>query len=67
MLTIYDDNGNYGHPDHIQVHRVGARAAELAGTPQVFEATMNRDYIKRNIRAMMEAAGTDAGWLSHLV
>ena len=33
VLTIYDENGNYGHPDHIQVHRVGARAGELAGTP----------------------------------
>jgi LmbE family N-acetylglucosaminyl deacetylase len=44
-LTIYDYKGNYGHPDHIQVHRVGHRAAELAGTPAVFEATMNHDYI----------------------
>ena len=32
VLTIYDSDGNYGHPDHIQVHRVGLRAAELAGT-----------------------------------
>src|SRR6187397_402792 len=28
LVTIYDDNGGYGHPDHIQVHRVGLRAAE---------------------------------------
>src|SRR3954447_21044837 len=27
VLTVYDSNGNYGHPDHIQVHRVGVRAA----------------------------------------
>ena len=27
VLTIYDENGNYGHPDHIQVYRVGLRAA----------------------------------------
>ena len=53
VLTIYDSNGNYGHPDHIQVHRVGARAAELAGVRDVFEATMNRDYIVRNMRAAM--------------
>lgn len=45
VLTIYDENGNYGHPDHIQVHRVGARAGELAGTPRVYEATLNRDHI----------------------
>ena len=54
VLTIYDDNGGYGHPDHIQVHRVGARAAELAGTPGVFEATMNRDDIIRSMRESSE-------------
>jgi LmbE family N-acetylglucosaminyl deacetylase len=47
VLTAYDDNGGYGHPDHIQVHRVGLRAAELAGTAKVYENTMNRDYLKR--------------------
>ncbi|MEO7428426.1 MAG: GlcNAc-PI de-N-acetylase, partial [Acidimicrobiales bacterium] len=46
VLTIYDENGGYGHPDHIQVHRVGVLAAELAGTPRVFEGTMNRDHIR---------------------
>jgi LmbE family N-acetylglucosaminyl deacetylase len=45
VLTVYDDHGTYGHPDHIQVHRVGRRAAELAGTPYVFEATLNRDRL----------------------
>ena len=48
-LTIYDWHGNYGHPDHIRVHRVGHRAAELAGTPHVYEATMNRDAVRRMI------------------
>ncbi len=42
VLTIYDDHGGYGHPDHIQVHRVGRRAAELAGVEHVYEATANR-------------------------
>ncbi len=46
IVTIYDSDGGYGHPDHIQVHRVGLRAAELAGTPRVFEGTMNRDHIR---------------------
>ena len=44
MLTVYDWHGNYGHPDHIKVHHVGHRAAELAGTERVAEATMNRDH-----------------------
>jgi len=47
VLTVYDAHGVYGHPDHIQVHRVGVRAGELAGTPVVYEATMNREYIQR--------------------
>ena len=49
VLTVYDDHGIYGHPDHIQVHRVGVRAAELAGTQKVYEATANRDAIIRGI------------------
>ncbi len=44
VLTVYDENGGYGHPDHIQVHRVGVRAAELAGTPRVYEVTLDRDH-----------------------
>ena len=47
VLTIYDENGNYGHPDHIQVHRAGARAADLAGTPSVLELTISRDHLRR--------------------
>jgi LmbE family N-acetylglucosaminyl deacetylase len=45
-LVIYDDNGNYGHPDHIQVHRVGVRAAEAAGVTRVYEATVDQDYFR---------------------
>jgi LmbE family N-acetylglucosaminyl deacetylase len=47
---VYDEHGVYGHPDHIQVHRVGVRAGELAGTPLVYETTMNRDYVVRLLR-----------------
>jgi LmbE family N-acetylglucosaminyl deacetylase len=45
VFVTYDENGGYGHPDHIQVHRVGIRAAERAVTARVFMATMNRDYL----------------------
>lgn len=52
LLTIYDSDGGYGHPDHIQVHRVGVRAAEMVEAdtghgPRVFETTINRDVIFR--------------------
>ena len=60
VMFVYDRNGNYGHPDHIQVHRVGVRAAELAGVENVLEATMNRDVI-RAFMAMLVANG-DASW-----
>lgn len=38
VLVTYDPNGGYGHPDHIQAHRVAMRAAELAA-----ESTYRRD------------------------
>nr|BFF03097.1 PIG-L family deacetylase [Streptoalloteichus tenebrarius] len=50
LLTSYDPAGGYGHPDHVQVHRVGARAAEIAGTPVVLEATVDRDLLLRGLR-----------------
>ncbi len=33
VLVTYDPEGGYGHPDHIQAHRVATRAVELAGEP----------------------------------
>ncbi|MFI5611790.1 PIG-L family deacetylase [Amycolatopsis sp. NPDC051903] len=63
VLTIYDDHGNYGHPDHIQVHRVGARAAELAGTERVYEATANRDHMRRGMEAAVEMGAIPADQL----
>lgn len=56
VLTVYDDHGGYGHPDHVQVHHVGMRAAELAGTPRVYQATTNRDQVRR-LLADAAAAG----------
>ena len=60
VLTIYDWHGGYGHPDHIKVHHVGIRAAELAGTSKVFEATMNRDAMRRGLE-MARELGVDFG------
>ncbi|MGJ5833045.1 N-acetyl-1-D-myo-inositol-2-amino-2-deoxy-alpha-D-glucopyranoside deacetylase [Streptomyces ossamyceticus] len=33
VLVTYDPNGGYGHPDHIQAHRVAMRAVDLAADP----------------------------------
>ncbi len=54
VLTHYDEHGNYGHPDHIKVHHVGYRAAELAGTLVVFETTIDRDVVLASMSAGAE-------------
>lgn len=68
VLTIYDWHGGYGHPDHIQVHRVGCRAEELVRDRlpdlRVLESTMNRDELRRGLQMArelgVEAVGPDA-------
>ena len=39
VIVTYDANGFYGHPDHIQAHRVARRAVELAERNAKFYAT----------------------------
>ncbi len=58
VLTIYDENGTYGHPDHMKVHHVGVRAAAIAGTPKVYESVVARERIERMAEAM-RAMGID--------
>jgi LmbE family N-acetylglucosaminyl deacetylase len=55
VLTVYDERGGYGHPDHVRVHRAGTRAAEIAGVPRVLQATTNRDEMIRLIGAAVQA------------
>ncbi len=57
VLTVYDSAGGYGHPDHLAVHRVGVRAAALAGTPVVLEATVDRQALQRATRAVHHLPG----------
>ncbi|MER7131612.1 PIG-L family deacetylase [Streptosporangium saharense] len=33
VVVTYDENGNYGHPDHIQANRIALAAAEATGIP----------------------------------
>lgn len=39
VMTTYDENGGYPHPDHIMTHRVSMAAFEAAGDPDVFPGT----------------------------
>ncbi|MFZ2013299.1 MAG: PIG-L family deacetylase [Nocardioides sp.] len=57
VLTGYDANGGYGHPDHLHVHRV-ARAAQAraASRPRLLEATLDRTWPLRVVRALRPIA-----------
>jgi mycothiol S-conjugate amidase len=39
VMTTYDENGGYPHPDHIRTHEVSMRAFETAGDPAQFPGT----------------------------
>lgn len=45
VLVHYDEDGIYGHSDHLAVHRVGKRAAKLAETATVYEATVDHEHL----------------------
>lgn len=60
VLTTYDANGGYGHPDHVQAHRVAVRAAALADTPVVLEATVPGDLYRR-VLAVLRLLGSVIG------
>jgi LmbE family N-acetylglucosaminyl deacetylase len=65
VLTTYDAAGGYGHPDHVAVHHVGARAAQLAGTATVLQATLPREPLASLVRLAARVPGlldvSDAG------
>jgi N-acetyl-1-D-myo-inositol-2-amino-2-deoxy-alpha-D-glucopyranoside deacetylase len=65
VLVTYDQNGGYGHPDHIQAHRVAMRAVDAAADPsfrpelgapwqvsKVYWCAMPRSVIQEGIDAM---------------
>ncbi|MEU6401400.1 N-acetyl-1-D-myo-inositol-2-amino-2-deoxy-alpha-D-glucopyranoside deacetylase [Streptomyces sp. NPDC046985] len=61
VLVTYDDGGGYGHPDHVQAHRVASRAAELAADSAVRPDLgapwrIARVYWNRAPRTVAEAA-----------
>jgi N-acetyl-1-D-myo-inositol-2-amino-2-deoxy-alpha-D-glucopyranoside deacetylase len=55
VLVTYDPNGGYGHPDHIQAHRVALRAAQLAAEPaRGAPHTIRKIYFSRVPRSVAE-------------
>lgn len=72
VLITYNPIGGYGHPDHIQAHRVAMYAVLLAGVPsyrrdlgpawtvpRVLWNTMRRTRLIAGIKALREAGDTE--------
>jgi len=60
VLVTYDANGFYGHPDHIQAHRVTVRAFELAdGLVRKLYATAVPQSVLAQAIKLMGDDGTD--------
>ncbi|MEO5875754.1 MAG: PIG-L family deacetylase [Streptosporangiaceae bacterium] len=51
VVVTYDENGGYGHPDHIQAHRVAMAASDATGIPRKFYYTA---MPKSGIRTMFQ-------------
>ncbi|NUS44695.1 MAG: hypothetical protein HOQ24_13530 [Mycobacteriaceae bacterium] len=53
MLITYDENGNYGHPDHIQANRIALAAADSTGIPdKLYYMTIPREAALEMFEAM---------------
>jgi len=60
VLITYDEFGGYGHPDHIQAHRVAMRASEKSEwqIPKIYWNVMPKSVIQSGIDAMKKV-GSD--------
>ena len=64
ILITYDEIGGYGHPDHIQAHRVAMRAAELATEwkiSKIYWNAMPKSVLANGIEAMKEVGSNFFG------
>jgi N-acetyl-1-D-myo-inositol-2-amino-2-deoxy-alpha-D-glucopyranoside deacetylase len=58
VLVTYDENGFYGHPDHIQAHRVSVAAMAMASDPgQAQPWRVAKFYVTAMPRSVAEAEG----------
>ncbi|MEP7091634.1 MAG: N-acetyl-1-D-myo-inositol-2-amino-2-deoxy-alpha-D-glucopyranoside deacetylase, partial [Nocardioidaceae bacterium] len=71
VLVTYDQYGNYGHPDHIQAHRVATYATALAGVSsyrrelgdpwdiaKIYWGAMSMGRMREGLRALRAAGDT---------
>jgi N-acetyl-1-D-myo-inositol-2-amino-2-deoxy-alpha-D-glucopyranoside deacetylase len=73
VLVAYNEIGGYGHPDHVQAHRVAMYAYQLAGVPsyrtdlgeawvvpRVVWSTMSREWMRQGIDALRAAGDVES-------
>lgn len=71
VLVTYDQFGGYGHPDHIQAHRVATYGAALAAVPsyrldlgaawdipKIYWGAMSESRMRASLRALRDAGDT---------
>jgi N-acetyl-1-D-myo-inositol-2-amino-2-deoxy-alpha-D-glucopyranoside deacetylase len=71
VLVTYDEWGGYGHPDHIQAHRVAMYGAQLAAVPsyrddlgeawdiqKIYWVGMAESLFREGVRRLREAGDT---------
>jgi N-acetyl-1-D-myo-inositol-2-amino-2-deoxy-alpha-D-glucopyranoside deacetylase len=71
VLVTYDEFGGYGHPDHIQAHRVATYAAALAAVPsyrpdlgeahdiaKIYWGAMSANRVREGLRDLRAAGDT---------
>lgn len=71
VVVTYDEFGNYGHPDHIQAHRVAHYATDLAAVrsfrpelgdawevPKVYWVAMSASRFRTGLKALRDAGDT---------
>lgn len=71
VLVTYDPFGGYGHPDHIQAHRVAMYGAQLAAVPsyrrdlgehhdiaKIYWGAMSASRMREGLRRLREAGDT---------
>ena len=71
VMVTYDEFGGYGHPDHIQAHRVATYAASLAAVPsfrpdlgeahdiaKIYWGAMSASRMRDGLRRLRESGDT---------
>ena len=71
VMVTYDEFGGYGHPDHIQTHRVATYAASLAAVPsfrpdlgeahqiaKIYWGAMSASRMREGLRTLRAAGDT---------